>query len=98
MHSFLSGGGWLDVAALLVILGMLPDGLLAQTVGAHIERKWGVGHPSRRYLRALHDPVILATVSAVEGDLSWWCTFWLGIFRSTAFLDLALSLFCILLE
>ena len=86
------------MAALLVILGMLSDGLFAQAVGAHVERKWGVGHPSRRYLRALHDPVILATVSAVEGDLSWWCTFWLGIFSSTAFLHLALSFLRVLFE
>ena len=82
----------------LVVFGVLSDGLFAQTVGAHVERKWGIGHPGCRYLRALHDPVILATVSAVEGDLSWWCTFWLGIFSSTAFLNLALSLLCVLLE
>ena len=86
------------MAALLVVLGMLSDGLFAQTVGAHVERKWGIGHPGCRYLRALHDPVILATVSAVEGDLSGWCAFWLGVFRSTAFLDLALSFLRILFE
>ena len=86
------------MAALLVVFGMLSDGLFAQTVGAHVERKWGIGHPGCRHLRALHDPVILATVSAVEGDLSWWCTFWLGIFSSTAFLNLALSLLGVLFE
>ena len=86
------------MAALLVILGMLSDGLFAQTVGAHVERKWGVGHPSCRYLRTLHDPVILATVSAVEGDLSWWCAFWLGIFRSTAFMNFSLAFVCLLFK
>ena len=68
VHSFLSGGRWLDVAAFLVVFGMLPDGLLSQTVGTHIEWKWGIGYPSRRHVRTFHDPVILCTVSTVKGD------------------------------
>ena len=42
MHSFLSGGRWLDVAASLVVLGMLTDSLLPQAIGAHVEWEGGI--------------------------------------------------------